>query len=247
MNNKDAYKLLYQQKIQDEIYPINPDGESKAKLEMISQINTIDSRITCFSDIELGPKIKNDVIAQILLDYFYQMESCFTKEVILRKINAKKHPEIIGMALEEFNKFSPFEKTYMTGLQEVICSGEKNDEYINLLFSMVESPDDYASGLIIRKKLLKIAPERLRPLSFSYNKGLLLMETIPELYTYGDIESADVIRYYSVIDEWELNNIIASSTYQLCITFKEKYQQQTTLSSVLALARSFLKRKFGLR
>ena len=73
------------------------------------------------------------------------------------------------------------------------------------------------------------------------------METIPELYTYGDIESADVIRYYSVIDEWELNNIIASSTYQLCITFKEKYQQQTTLSSVHALARSFLKRKFGLR
>ena len=101
MNIKDAYKMLYQQKIQNEVYPINPDGESKAKLELISHINKIDSRIRSFSDIELGPKIKNDVIAQILLNYYNQMESCFTKEVILRKINPKKHPEVISMALEE--------------------------------------------------------------------------------------------------------------------------------------------------
>ena len=58
--NKDASELLYMQKVKDEIYPVNPDGESLAKLEMIAEIKSIDPSITCFTDIELGPKIKND-------------------------------------------------------------------------------------------------------------------------------------------------------------------------------------------
>lgn len=40
--NKGANELLCKQKVKDEIYPVNPDGESLAKLEMIAEIKTID-------------------------------------------------------------------------------------------------------------------------------------------------------------------------------------------------------------
>ena len=66
------------------------------------------------------------------------------------------------------------------------------------------------------------------------------METIPELHKYGDTESTTVIKYYSLITDSDLKRVIASSPYKLCVTFEEKYQKQTTVSAVHALARSFL-------
>lgn len=238
--NKDASELLYMQKVKDEIYPVNPDGESLAKLEMIAEIKSIDPSITCFTDIELGPKIKNDTIANIVLRYFYRMESCYTKETILRKINANKHPEIVEMAIEEYNSFSSFEKTYMTGLQEVICNGIKSNA--NYILSLINTPDDYAAGLIIRQKMIRMAPEIMKPLSFNYCRGLLLIETIPEFYAYKDSVSINKLLFLSTISENDLKEIISNSPYKLCVTFMEKYSKQTTVSSIRSLSKSFLKK-----
>ena len=195
MNDKEAKELLYRQKVKDEIYPENPDGESLAKLEMLAEIRLQDPGITSFADIELGPKIKNDNIARIVLKYYYRMESCYTKEALLRKINAKKHPEVIEMAIAEYNTFSPFEKTYMTGLQEVISNGIKRNA--DRILSLISAPDDYAAGLLIRRRMIRVAPDRLKPLSYYYWRGLLLVETIPDLYAYGDPGSINHLSFGS--------------------------------------------------
>ena len=242
MTNKEAYQMLYEQKKRDEIYPDNPDGQSLAILEMLAEFQSMGVPITCFADIQLGKKIKSDQVAKILLKYYPRMESVPTKETILRKLDAKKYPEIIGYALEEYAKYTPFEKESMSGLQEVISGGKVTQDYLDFLFSLIDTPDEYCAGWMIREKLRKIAPERSRELTYYYCEGLLLLDSLKDFLSYGDPESIERLHRYSELSDEEWTRIKADSPYSLYISFREAMSSYTTAKAIRLEAKRLYKK-----
>ena len=88
--SKEA-EFLYDIAVSREVYPEEPDGESLAILGMLAEIRELGYPYEHFADIELRT-IKDAEIMKILLKYYPQMESLFTKEAVLRKIDPKKFP-----------------------------------------------------------------------------------------------------------------------------------------------------------
>ena len=227
MDNKEMYYKLYLQRKAAEIYPDNPDGESKARLEMIDELQSKGFNITCFTDIELG-SIKSSAVMEIMLKYYDEMESIYTKETILRKIDAKKFPEVIELARREYETLSPYGKIGMLGLQATMCHGRKTEEHTNLLFDLISCPDDYAAGTTIRSYLMKIAPDRLIDYTHFYSNGVLLPSTLKELDFYKDEKSTSILKKCLLISESEIKDIIESNSYKLCPTMFAYYKRICT-------------------
>ncbi len=237
--NKD-YKMLYLKKKEREIYPDNPDGESKAKLEMFTELQKLGFDITCFTDIELK-RIDSPIVMKVLLKYYSKMESIFTKETILKKTNARLFPEVNELAMKEYIKLSPYEKMGMTGLQEAMCHGKKSIEHIEFLYSMISTPDDYACGVIIRDYLLKNDAKGLQDYSLFYAKGVLLPSVLKELSFYNNNLCVDILFKCLNISEVEIKTMLTNQKYNLCVTMQEYYENLCTPSLLKEKAQKLLK------
>jgi hypothetical protein len=234
-------EFLYDIAVSHEIYPDDPDGESLAILEMLAEIRELGYPYEHFADIELR-SIKDKKVMDILVKYYPRMESLFTKEAILKKIDPKKFPVAIEWALVEYNELSPFEKHEMSGLQEVIAKGKPSEEYLDFLLSLVSTPDTYFAGFLIRERLVRSAPEKLRPYTFEFYNGVLLMDTLKEFARYGDAESENMLRRAKDITEAEVLEIHKKQSYKMCVTMYEKCKSYCTAENIRYEAKRLLRK-----
>ena len=232
-------EFLYNIAVSREIYPEEPDGESLAILNMLAEIRELGYPYEYFADIELRT-VKDTEIMKILLKYYPQVESLFTKETILRKIDPKKFPAAIELAYDEYKGLSPLEKQGMSGLQEVIAKGKPSEEYLNFLLSLVNTAGTYSAGFLIRERLVRSAPEKLRPYTFEFYNGVLLMDTLKELVRYGDAESENMLHRANEMTEEELKDIHKNQKYEMYVTMYEKCKKYCTAENVRREAKRLL-------
>lgn len=226
---------FYEQKKRGEIYPdTDLDTESEAKLEMYREFKENGIDISSFADIELR-SIKSVKAMRIMLKYYPYMTSPYTKETMLRRIDARSFPCVIEYAYNEYVKYSPNEKTGLTGLQTVIGKSEDTDFLLNLLFN----PDDFAAGYYIREALSKKSPDKLKSLIRRFENGLLLPEVLIDYFRLDEKDSLE--RTYNMTDD-EIKGISNSDYYSLCITFKEKYEKQMTYDFIHRRCNELLKK-----
>ena len=238
--SKEA-EFLYNIAVSHEVYPEELDGESLAILDMLAEIRELGYPYEHFADIELRT-VKDTEIMKILLKYYPQVESLFTKETILRKIDPKKFPAAIELAYDEYKGLSPLEKQGMSGLQEVIAKGKPSEEYLNFLLSLVNTPDNYSAGFLIRERLVRSAPEKLRPYTFEFYNGVLLMDTLKEFARYGDAESENILRRAKDITEAELMDIHKKQKYEMCVTMHERCRAYCTAENIRYEAKRLLRK-----
>jgi hypothetical protein len=208
---------------------------------MLAEIRELGYPYEHFADIELRT-VKDAEIMKILVKYYPQMESLFTKEAILRKIDPKKFPVAIEWALAEYNELSPLEKHEISGLQEVIAKGKPSEEYFDFLLSLVDTPDTYSAGFLIRERLVRSAPEKLCPYTFEFYNGVLLMDTLKELARYGDAESENMLRRAKDITEAELADIRKNQKYEMCVTMYERCRSYCTAENIRYEAKRLLRK-----
>jgi len=238
--SKEA-EFLYDIAVSREVYPEEPDGESLAILGMLAEIRELGYPYEHFADIELRT-IKDAEIMKILLKYYPQMESLFTKEAVLRKIDPKKFPVAIDLAYAEYEELSPLEKHEMSGLQEVIAKGKPSEEYLGFLLSLVNTPDTYSAGFLIRERLVRSAPEKLRSYTFEFYNGVLLMDTLKEFARYGDAESENMLRRAKDITEEDVRRIHREQKYCMCVTMYEKCRSYCTAENIRYEAKRLLRK-----
>lgn len=109
MNNKEIALFLYQQQVDREKPIENPEGESLALLELFREINALGYDYHYMADLNLR-KITDAGVMRLLWKYLPRMESIFTIETFVRKIDPKKVPEVLAYAIETFPTFSPTTK-----------------------------------------------------------------------------------------------------------------------------------------
>ena len=218
----EGLKILADEKRKQEIYPVNPDGESLAKLEMLSELQSLGYDYLYFSDIELAT-IKSREVMRVLLKYYPLMESYLSKETILTKIDPKIFPEVFSYAYELLLQYTPFERMSMTGLQQTLARGIMNDKHISVLFDLVKDPNGYASCSIIKEKLCKTVPEMMRPLSFAYCEGILLIPTLKDFSIYGDEESLYKLKECAFITNEMIDKLKMAKFYSLNASLYEYY------------------------
>lgn len=238
--NKEA-EFLYSIAVSHEIYPEEPDGESLAILNMLTEIRELGYPYEHFADIELRI-VKDAAIMKLLLKYYPQMESLFTKQSVLRKIDPKKFPEAIDLAYAEYKELSPLEKHEMSGLQEVIAKGKPSAQYMDFLFSLIDTPDTYSAGFIIRERLLRSAPDRLKEYSLRFYKGVLLLDTLKEFSRYADDESENILRMAKDITDEELKRIHRGQEYVMSVTMYEKCRSYCTAENIRYEAKRLLRK-----
>lgn len=241
MNDEKTAKFLYDIAVSREIYPEEPDGESLAILEMLAEMREPGYPYEHFADIELRT-VKDAEIMKILLKYYPRMESLFTKQTVLRKIDPKKFPIAIELAYAEYKELSPLEKQEMSGLQEVIAKGKPSEEYLGFLLSLVNTPDTYSAGFLIRERLVRSAPEKLRPYTFEFYNGVLLMDTLKEFARYGDAESENILRQAKDITDEEVKRIHKEQKYEMCVTMYEKCRSYCTAENIRYEAKRLLRK-----
>ena len=241
INDEKTAKFLYEIAVSREIYPEEPDGESLAILNMLAEIRELGYPYEHFADIKLRT-VKDTEIMKILIKYYPQMESLFTKETILRKIDPKKFPVAIELAYAEYKELSPLEKHEMSGLQEVIAKGKPSEEYLNFLLSLVNTPDTYSAGFLIRERLVRSAPEKLRPYTFEFYNGVLLMDTLKEFSRYGDEKSENMLLRAKDITEQEVAEIHKNQRYKMCVTMYERCKAYCNAENIRHEAKRLLRK-----
>jgi hypothetical protein len=241
-DNNVIREFLYNQAVKHEIYPKELEGESLAIQRMLAEIRNIGYPFHYFSDIALR-SIKDCKIMEIMLKYYESMESIYTKAKILEKIDPKKFPIALDFALNEYRALSPLEKKEISGFQKVLSGGKINDEYVSMLLSIVDEPDNYASSFLIREKLLRIAPDQLKKYSLLYCRGVLLPATLKEFAQYADAESLEILVAAQSITEKYILQLKRCDSYKLCVTMYEYWASCCTENNVRSIAKKLLKSK----
>ncbi len=240
-NKNIIAEFLYEQATAEEIYPDNPEGESLAILNLLADIRKLGYDYHYFADIKLR-KITDPAIMELLLKYYPMMESVVTKGEILVKIDPKHFPQVFDLALAEYNMQSPLDKNYFSWFQDVLGKSARSEEQISVLFGLMDDPDSYASSYLIRKKLLKSAPERYREYSFYYYKGVLLPDTLKEFAKYGDSESVEILKKAATVTADEIKALCHSQSYKLCVTMQEYWEKCCTIENIQGTSKKLLKK-----
>lgn len=213
MENKGIAKLLYNQRISVEKPIEAPDGESLALLEMFEEINALGYDFHYLADIDLRPI--NDVkVMRLLWKYLPRMESIFTIQKFIRRIDPKKIPEALDYSVNMFCTFSPSDKMHLTGFDKAISKGQKNDEYFLRISELLNDGDSYAALSETRKTLGKYRPELLRVYTNIYKEGVLLPLALRDCAFYTDGESTDFLNHCLNITSEELVETIGKYDYK---------------------------------
>lgn len=238
MKNDEIAKFLYEQRIRNEKPIENPDGESLALLELFEEINALGYDFHYMADIALRPT-KDVRVMHLLWKYFPRMDSIYTKQTFLGRIDPKKIPEALDYAINAFRQFSPSDKMYLTRFDNVISKGKRSDEYFMRISELLHDGDSYATLWDTRKTLGKYRPNLLRSHTKRYQNGVLLPLTLRDCVFYPDDETTEFLKHCLTITDEELVSIIGrynyrDNTYQypISVTVFEYWQRLCTKESV---------------
>jgi len=234
VENKDIARFLYNQRISEEKTIENPDGESLALLNLFDEINALGYNFHYLADIELRPT-KDKRVMRLLWKYLPQMESIFTIQTFIKRIDPKIIPEVLDFAINTFSTFSTSDKMLLTGFDKVISKGKVSDEYLNKISQLLSDGDSYATLWETRKSLGKNHPNLLRTHTKTYQNGVLLPLTLRDHIFYSDEESTVFLNHCLNITDDETDDIIGhydykTSTYKypLSVTIFEYWQKLCT-------------------
>ena len=213
MENKDIAKFLYDRRIAHEKPIENPDGESLALLELFDEINALGYDYHYLADVDLRP-IKDVRVMRLLWKYLPKMESIFTIQTIIRKIDPKKSPEVVDYAINTFSSFLPSDKMHLTGFDIVISKGKRSEDYFARISELLSDGDSYATLLATRKVLGKHCPELLYPHTKAYRDGVLLPLTLRDCIFYTDEDTTAFLKRCLNITDEELTEIIGAYDYK---------------------------------
>ena len=246
MKDKDITKFLYDQRIAHEKPIENPDGESWALLELFEEINALGYDFHYLADIDLRPT-KDIRVMRLLWKYLPQMESIFTIQIFIRRIDPKKIPEVLDYAINLFTSFSPSDKMLLTGFDEVISRGKRSAEYYCQISRILEDGDSYATLWKTRKVLGKYCPELLYSHTKTYRDGVLLPLTLRDCVFYDDTEITEFLNQCSQITDENLVEIIGtydyrenSYKYPISVTIFEYWKKLCTKEDVQKEAKKIL-------
>ena len=247
MENKDIARFLYEQRIQNEKPIENPDGESLALLELFEEINALGYDFHYRADIDLRPT-KDVRVMALLWKYFPRMESIFTKQIFIRRIDPKRFPAVLDYAMETFRGFSPSDKMLLTGFDEVISKGKRSDSYFDRISELLSDGDAYATLWDTRRTLGKYRPDMLRKHTETYRQGVLLPLTLRDYIYYPDSAATDCLRSCLQMTEAELSETVGKYDYKnnayrypLSVTVFEYWQRLCTLDFVKKEAEKVLR------
>ncbi len=213
MDKFDVAKFLYEQRIANEKSIEDPQGESLALQELFDDINALGYDFHYLADIDLR-RIKDIRVMRLLWKYLPRMESYFTIETFVRKIDPTKIPEVTDLAINMFRNFSPSEKMHLTGFDEAISKGNKTEEYYRKNDDLLNDGDSYATLWQTRKAIGKHAPEKLQPYICLYRQGVLLPLTLRDCVFYLDDETTAFLEHCLDITQSELTKIIGEYDYK---------------------------------
>ena len=249
MNNKEIALFLYQQQVDREKPVENPEGESLALLELFREINALGYDYHYMADLNLR-KITDAGVMRLLWKYLPRMESIFTIETFIRKIDPKKVPEVFVYAIETFPSFSPTTKKAMTGFDTAISRGKRSEEYFARISKLLEDGDSYATLLETRKTLGKHRPDLLRKHTERYRKGVLLPLTLRDCLFFPDEETTAFLEWCTEITEDELTAVAGCFDYKnngyrypLSVTIFEEWQRLCTTENVQKEAKAILRKR----
>lgn len=238
MDNKEIAYMLYEQRISLEKRIDCPDGESLALEEMFYEIQHLGYNYSYLADIDLRT-IRDVDLMKILLKYLPKMESIYTKQIFIRKINPRRFPEIVDYAINEFEHFSPSDKMILTGFDEVISKGVTNNEYFDRILRLMEDGDSYATLNFVRRIMSKKRPEMIRPYTQKYCTGVLLPLTFNDFLWFADNDTAKFLEYCSHMTEQDLLSTIGEYDYKenqykykISVTIFEYWKKNCTLDFI---------------
>ena len=213
MENKDVARFLYDQRIAHEKKIENPDGESLALLELFDEINAWGYDYHYFADIDLRP-IKDVRVMRLLWKYLPKMESIFTIQTFIRKIDPKKVPEVLEYAIDMFSTFSPSDKMHLTGFDQVISRGKRSEDYFARISRLLNDGDSYATLWDTRRVLGKCCPDILQSYTKIYREGILLPLSLRDCVFYADDDTTVFLNHCLNITDEELEKIIGVYDYK---------------------------------
>ena len=235
MNNKEIALFLYQQQVDREKPVENPEGESLALLELFREINALGYDYHYMADLNLR-KITDAGVMRLLWKYLPRMESIFTIETFVRKIDPKKVPEVFVYA--------------MTGFDTAISRGNRSEEYFARISKLLEDGDSYATLWETRKTLGKHRPDLLRKHTERYRKGVLLPLTLQDCLFFPDEETTAFLEWCTEITEDELTAVAGYFDYKnngyrypLSVTIFEEWQRLCTTENVQKEAKAILRKR----
>ena len=249
MDKLNVANFLYEQRIANEKSMENPEGELLALQGLFHDINALGYDFHYLADIDLRP-IKDIRIMRLLWKYLPQIESYFTIETFIRKIDPKKIPDVIDFAINLFREFSPSNKMHLTGFDEVISKGNKTEAYYSKIEYLLNNGDSYATLWQTRKAIGKHCPEKLAPYTHLYSQGVLLPLTLHDCIFYLDHETTIFLEHYLDISQSELTKIIGqydyktnSYKYPLSVTVFEYWKSLCTKDYVNAETRKIIRER----
>lgn len=249
MENKEIAKFLYNQRIAHEKPIENPDGESLALLELFAEINALGYDFHYLADIDLRPT-KDVRVMRLLWKYLPQMESIFTIQTFIRKIDPKKIPEALDYAMNMFLSFSPSDKMVLPGFDRVISKGKRSEAYFDQISRLLKNGDSYATLEDTRKVLGKNRPELLYSYTKTYREGVLLPAALKDCVFYNDEETTAFLNHCSHITDEELVAIIGTYDYkenlykyQISVTIFEYWKKLCTQEVVQKEAKRILRER----
>lgn len=213
MENNDIARFLYDMRISQEKTIENPEGESLALLELFGEINALGYDFHHLADIELRP-LKDIRVMNLLWKYLPRMESIFTIQKFIKKIDPKKVPDVLDYAITMYSTFSPSDKMILTGFDEVISKGKRSGEYYEKISRLLSDGDSYATLWETRKVLGKQCPELLHFHTRIYRNGVLLPLALRDCVFYMDNETTDFLNHCLNIKCDELRKTIGHYDYK---------------------------------
>ncbi len=214
MEKKEIAKFLYDIRIAREKPIENPDGESLALLELFEEINALGYDYHYLADIDLRPT-KDVNVMRLLWKYLPRMESIFTIQTFIKRIDPKKIPEVLEYAINRYLDFSPSDKKVLLGFDEVISKGKRSEDYFLIISQLMNDGDSYAALRQTRKVLGKHRPMLLYPHTKGYREGVLLPLTLQDCIYFSDDETTAFLNHCADITDEELNSMIGQYDYKM--------------------------------
>lgn len=243
--NKDNFRkeeLLYHIAVAHEKTIEDPDDISLSIKKMLADIRSLGyDEYQYLADIKLR-NIKDRRIMKVLLNYYDEMD-LVTKDALMYKIHPKYFPEVVNIAKKEFLNLGPSDRRCFNGFQIAMSRGQVSDAYIEEMFDLLDVGEQYAAMSEVRKRLCRIAPDRMIPLIERYSNSVLALCTIQDCsYLINTNYAISLLKRFANISEDELICIKLVNNQNLNVTVYEYYRDMCTVSRIQGDAMKVLKK-----